>query len=234
MNIVGFEHHFFMQVSGAWLLYKSNSLGDGFLSATLKGFTVCDDREGTTQEFRLAIGKPENIGSIPLHSLASDDESYNKVDRITRDDHAKLVPTMLILDAKFSQYSTLISLCIQRPQLLVALDFLLAVVEFFVPTIGNALSNEGDTSALHVTDAIILNESAYKQPSLEISLSPRRPLLVDDERYDHYVYDGDGGVLYLRNRQGFNLTTPSSEAIIYVGNGKRLQFKNVTIKVLFF
>lgn len=222
-----------MQVSGAWLLYKSNSIGDGFLSATLKGFTVCDDREGTAQEFRLAIGMPENIGSIPLHSLAHDAESQHKVDSITRHDNAKLIPTMLILDAKFSQHSTFISLCIQRPQLLVALDFLLVLVEFFVPTIGNVLSNEGDMSSFHEMDATILSESTYKQPSPEISLSPQRPLIVDDERYDHFVYDGDGGLLYLINRQGFNLTMPSSEAIIYVGNGKKLQFKNVTIKVLF-
>lgn len=222
-----------MQVSDAWLLYKSNSLGEGFLSATLKGFTVYDDREGIAQEFRLAIGKPENIGALPLHSLAHNDESGDKVDLITRDDEAKLVPAMLILDAKFSQLLTFISLCIQRPQLLVALDFLLAVVEFFVPTIGNVLTNEEDASSFHVMDAVNLYESFYKQPSAEVSLSPQRPLIIDDERYDHFVYDGGGGVLYLIDRQGFNLTTPSTEALIYVGDGKKLQFKNVVIKVLF-
>lgn len=221
-----------MQVTGAWLLYKSTSVEEGFLSATLKGFTVCDDREGTEQEFRLAIGNPENIGSSPLHSVAGDDESHHKVDQnIVRDNDVKLVPTMLILDVKFSQLSTFVSLCIQRPRLLVALDFLLAVAEFFVPTVGNVLSNEEDTTSFEVIDALILDVLTYKQPFAEVSLSPKRPLIVDDERYDHFVYDGGGGIIYLKDRHGSNLTSPSIEAIIYVGSGKKLQFKNVVIKV---
>ena len=221
-----------MQVSGAWLLYKSTSLGEGFLSATLKGFSVCDDREGTEQEFRLAIGKPENIGSSPLHSFTGDDELQHKDDQnVTRDKDAKLDYTMLILDVKFSQQSTFVSLCIQRPHLLVALDFLLAVVEFFVPMVGNVLSDEEGGKSFQVIDALILNESTYKQPSAEVSFSPQRPLIVDDEKYDHFVYDGGGGALCLKDKQGVNLTTPSTEAIIYVGSGKKLQFKNVVIKV---
>ncbi|PON47152.1 Vacuolar protein sorting-associated protein [Parasponia andersonii] len=220
-----------VQVSGAWLLYKSNSVEEGFLSATLKSFTVCDDREGTEQEFRLAVGKPENIGSTPVQSYTGDNELQHKDDQIiTRDNDAKLDFAMLILDVKFSQLSTFVSLCIQRPQLLVALDFLLAVAEFFVPTVGNVLSNEEDSESFQVIDALILNESTYKQPSAQASFSPQRPLIVDDGRYDHFAYDGGGGILFLKDRQGFNLTAPSTEAIIYVGSGKKLQFKNVVIK----
>ncbi|POO03118.1 Vacuolar protein sorting-associated protein [Trema orientale] len=220
-----------VQVSGAWLLYKSNSVEEGFLSATLKSFTVCDDREGTEQEFRLAVGKPENIGSTPVQSYTGDNELQHKDDQIiTRDNDAKLDFAMLILDVKFSQLSTFVSLCIQRPQLLVALDFLLAVVEFFVPTVGNVLSNEEDSKSFQVIDALILSESTYKQPSAQASFSPQRPLIVDDGRYDHFAYDGGGGILFLKDRQGFNLTAPSTEAIIYVGSGKKLQFKNVVIK----
>ncbi|KAJ7944655.1 pleckstrin-likey (PH) domain-containing protein [Quillaja saponaria] len=61
-----------LQVSGAWLLYKTNTLGDGFLSATLKDFSVIDDRQGVEQEFRLAIGKPGNVGTGPLCTLTYD------------------------------------------------------------------------------------------------------------------------------------------------------------------
>ena len=194
---------------------------------------MCDDREGTEQEFRLAIGNAENIVSNPLHSFTGDDESQNKDQNIMTDKDAQLVPAMLILDVKLSQLSTLVSLCIQRPQLLVALDFLLAVAEFFVPTVGHVLSNEEDTKSFEIIDALILDESTYKQPSAEVSLSPSRPLIVDDERYEHFVYDGCGGTLYLKDRQGFNITAPSPEAIIYVGSGKKLQFKNIVIKVLY-
>lgn len=219
-----------LQVSGAWVLYKSNTLGEGFLSATLKGFTVIDDREGTDQEFKLAIGNPDSIGYRPPLSVTGD-ENQNMVDTHTRTENdIKPVPTMLILDVKFSHLLTFVSLGVQRPQLLVALDFLLAVVEFFVPSVGSMLSNEEDENSLHTVDAIILDQSTYSQPSSEVKLSPRRPLIADDERFNLFIYDGKGGTLYLQDRQGHNLSTPSTEAIIYVGSGKKLQFKNVVIK----
>uniref|UniRef100_A0A6N2K527 PH domain-containing protein n=1 Tax=Salix viminalis TaxID=40686 RepID=A0A6N2K527_SALVM len=219
-----------IKVSGAWLLYKSNNAGEGFLSATLKGFTVIDDREGTKEEFRLAVGMPEKIGHSLLN-FSSDDENQHICDlNVSKQDEIKPVPTMLIFDAKFGQYSTFISLCVQRPQLLVALDFLLAVAEFFVPTVGDMLSNEGNRNPMHEVDAIVLDQPIYQQSCAEISLSPLRPLIVDDEKFDHFTYDGKGGILHLKDRQGVNLSAPSKEAIIYVGSGKRLQFKNVVIK----
>ncbi|KAL3499805.1 hypothetical protein ACH5RR_038898 [Cinchona calisaya] len=217
-----------LKVSGGWLLYKSNTLGDGFLSATLKDFTVLDDREGTEQELRLAIRKPETNGYNPTDFL-TDEEIPHKVNKLD-DRDGKLFPTMLILDARFSEHSTSLFLCIQRPQLLVALDFLLDLVEFFVPTVRSMLSNEEDKNSSCTVDAIILDQSTYSQPSAEFSLSPLRPLVADDERFDLYVYDGRGGRLYLQDRQGSNLSSPSMEAIFFVGTGKKLQFKNVTIK----
>ena len=222
-----------LQGSGAWLLYKSNSLGDGLLSETLKGFTVLDDREGTEQEFRLAIGKPKNIGYNSLYSVTDDGNQYTVTASVSKDNSVLPVPTMLILDAKFSKLSTSVSLCVQRPQLLVALDFLLAIIEFFVPTVGAMLSNEEDDHSLHMVDAIILDQPIYHQPLAEMSLSPQRPFIVDNEKFDHFIYDGKGGILHLQDRKGFNLSASSAEPIIYVGNGKRLQFKNIVIKVLF-
>ena len=223
---------FLLQISDAWLLYKSNTLGEGFLSATLKGFTVIDDREGTEQEFKLAIGKPENIGPSPLDTVTYDENQHVLDANEFRENDIKPLPTMLILDARFSKLSTYVSLCVQRPQMLVALDFLLAVVEFFVPSVGSMLSDEEEKNSLHVIDAIILDQSTYRQPSAEVTLSPQRPLIVDDERFAHFIYDGNGGVLSLKDRHGLHLSSSSTEAIIYVGSGKKLQFKNVVIKVL--
>ncbi|PPR99880.1 hypothetical protein GOBAR_AA20786 [Gossypium barbadense] len=216
-----------VQASGAWLLYKSNTLGEGFLSASLKRFSVIDDRIGTEEEFRLAIGMPKN----PLVFV---DDTMGQVisnANVTKENNIKPFPTMLLLDAKFGQFSTSLSVCVQRPQLLVALDFLLAVVEFFVPTVGSMLSNEEDKKSLHMVDAIILDKSTFTQPSAQFSLSPLKPLIADDEKYDNFIYDGNGGILHLKDREGFDLSAPSNEAMIYVGNGKKLQFKNVIIKV---
>ncbi|XP_022737877.1 uncharacterized protein LOC111290709 isoform X2 [Durio zibethinus] len=215
-----------IKASGAWLLYKSNTLGEGFLSASLKGFSVIDDRVGTEEEFRLAIGMPKN----PL--VAVDDTPGQLISNANaiKENNIKPFPTMLLLDAKFGQFSTSVSICVQRPQLLVALDFLLALVEFFVPTVGSMLSNEEDKKSLHMVDAIILDKPIYTQTSAQFSLSPLKPLIADDEKFDHFIYDGNGGILHLKDRKGVDLSAPSNEAMIYVGNGKKLIFKNVLIK----
>ncbi|XVE65214.1 hypothetical protein DITRI_Ditri07aG0162900 [Diplodiscus trichospermus] len=214
-----------VQASGAWLLYKSNTLGEGFLSASLKGFTVIDDRVGTEEEFRLAIGMPKN----PIVSIADTNGQLISNGNVAKANNIPF-PTMLLLDAKFGQVSTSVSICVQRPQLLVALDFLLALVEFFVPTVGSMLTNEEDKKSLHMVDAIVMDKSTYIQPSAQFSLSPMKPLIADDERFDHFIFDGNGGILHLKDREGIDLSAPSNEAMIYVGSGKKLQFKNVLIK----
>ncbi|KAI4338425.1 hypothetical protein MLD38_023489 [Melastoma candidum] len=216
-----------VQVGGLWLLYNSNVASESFLSASIGSFTVVDDREGTEEGLRLAIRNSNDINN----NLVTSRKWRTSANDATYDTDVKPVPTMLILDANFSHSSTSMSLFIQRPHLLVALDFLLAVVEFFVPTVGNILADEdGERSlALILGDAIILDQSLYLQPSREFSLSPLRPLIVDDERYDLFVYDGQGGTLYLTDKQGHILSGPSMDAIIYVGNSKKLQFKNVVI-----
>lgn len=214
-----------------WILYKSNSSGDGFLSASLGGFAVTDDRDGVAEQFRLTIGKSEQLSDNPVHHVTNYVAWSTDYLDVLKDHDVILHPTMLILDAKFSDSSTFISLCIQRPQLLVALDFLLAVVEFFAPNVGNMLSNEDDKKSLYEVDAVVLDHSTYRQPYPEIIISPQRPLIVDDERFNHFIYDGQGGTLYLKDRHGSNLSAPGSETLVYVGNGKRLQFRNLTIKV---
>ncbi|TYI15495.1 hypothetical protein ES332_A08G190100v1 [Gossypium tomentosum] len=215
-----------VQASGTWLLYMSNTLGEGFLSASLKGFTVIDNRVGTKEEFKLAIAMPKN----PVVSVANTNGQFISNENVTKGNNIKPFPTMLLLDAKFGQSSTSVSICVQKPQLLVALDFLLALVEFFVPTVGTMLTDEEDKKSLHMVDAIILDKSTYTQPLSQFSLCPVKPLIADDEKFDHFIYDGNGGILHLKDREGIDLCAPSSEAMIYVGNGKKLQFKNVLIK----
>ncbi|KAK4746515.1 hypothetical protein SAY87_012827 [Trapa incisa] len=219
-----------VQISSMWLLYKSNSFGDGLLSASLGGFSVIDDRDGIAEQFRLAVGKSEELNDKSVCHMANH-ISWN-IDNLDdlKDHDIRLNTTMLILDAKFSNSSTFISLCIQRPQLLVALDFLRAVVEFFAPNVGSMPLNDEDKKSFGEVVAVVWDHSIYWQPCPEIIISPQRPLIIDDERFDHFIYDGQGGILYLNDRYGSNLFAPRSETLVYVGNGKRLQFRNVTIK----
>lgn len=219
------------QVSEVWLSYTSNTVGDGFLSTTLKDLIVVDDREGTEKELRLAIGKPDMAEYNPIETLP-DNMDHDLVESTSLVGSArKYTPAILILDARFSESSTFVSLCIQRPQLLVALDFLLAIVEFFVPTVRGEPSNDDNTNSSQFLDALILEQPLFRQPSAEFSIWPQKPLVADDERFDLFIYDGGGGILYLKDRYGLDLPSPSMEALVYVGNGKKLKFQNVTIRV---
>lgn len=220
-------------MSGLWLLYTSNTGGEGFLSSTLKDLIVVDNREGTEKELRLAIGKPymDEYGCNPSQSLPENEDHSVVGNSLLVDGARKWSPAILMFDARFSENSTIVSLCIQRPQLLVALDFLLAVVEFFVPTIRSEQSYDEDANSSPFLDALVLEQPVFFQPYAEFSISPQKALVADDERLDHFIYDGKGGTLYLKDRRGRNLSGPSMEALIYIGNGKKLQFRNVTIKV---
>jgi hypothetical protein len=229
-------HHkiiFCCQASGAWLLYKSNTQEESFLYATLKGFSVFDDREGTKDELRLAIGKSATVW---VTSSVDGYDNPNELDsgerRIQKDLGLEPIPSMLILDAIFRKSSSSVSLCVQRPKFLVALDFLLATVEFFVPSAHSLLSNDEDTDLLQMISPVVLNDQIYYQEQSIFSLSPQKPLIVDNERFDHFVYDGKGGKLYLLDRGGKILSSPSSECFIHVLGRKRLQFRNVTIVVM--
>ncbi|XP_071692229.1 uncharacterized protein [Rutidosis leptorrhynchoides] len=218
-----------LQVSGLWMLYKASTLGEGLLSATLKGFTVNDDREGTEEELRLAVRQPKSIRHSPDYEVVNEDNEMVKPDVVKYNEILGL-PTMLILDVKISPYSTSLSLCIQRPQLLVALDFLMAVAEFFVPTVRDILSNDEDEKSSHVVDALVLDKQTFSQSDEVFTLSPQRPLVVDHEDFDHYTYDGRGKTLLLHDREGQMITSTTVETVICIGCGKRLKFKNVTIK----
>jgi vacuolar protein sorting-associated protein 13A/C len=219
-----------VQASGAWLLYKSNTQEETFLFATLKGFSVFDDREGTKDELRLAIGKSSTVRDT---SSADGYDNPNELDsgerRIQKDLGLEPIPSMLIFDAILRKSSSSISLCVQRPKFLVALDFLLAIVEFFVPSTRSLLSNDDDKDLLHMISPVVFTDKLYYQEQSTFSLSPQKPLIVDNERFDHFIYDGNGGKLYLRDREGKILSSSSAESFIHVLGGKTLQFRNVNI-----
>ncbi|RLN19158.1 hypothetical protein C2845_PM02G19660 [Panicum miliaceum] len=206
-----------VQASGAWLLYKSNTREESFLYATLKGFSVFDDREGTKDELRLAIGKSATVrDTSSTDGYDNPNEPDSGEQRIQKDLGLEPIPSMLILDAIFRKSSSSLSLCVQRPKFLVALDFLLAIVEFFVPSARSLLSNDEDKDLLHMISPVVLNDQIYYQEDSTFSLSPQKPLIVDSERFDHFIYDGKGGKLYLLDREGKIISSPSSESFIHV------------------
>lgn len=140
--------------------------------------------------------------------------------------------TMLVVDAKLGPTQQVVSLRIQRPRLIVAFDFLLAVGEFFVPSMHAMLADKGEENPLDLKNGMFLNERVYKQPVKKICISPKKPLVADYEGVYEYVYDGQGNTLRLLNRNDKDLSDLSPEALIFVGDNRQLIFRNVVIQVL--
>jgi vacuolar protein sorting-associated protein 13A/C len=138
---------------------------------------------------------------------------------------------MLVVDAKLSPTQQQVSLRIQRPRLVVAFYFLLAVGEFFVPSMHAMLAEKGDENPLDMKNGMFLNDHVYKQTVKEIRISPKKPLVADYEGVQEYIYNGQGNTLRLLNRNDEDLSMFSPEALIFVGDGKRLIFRNVVIQV---
>ncbi|KAL0409292.1 UNVERIFIED_CONTAM: hypothetical protein Sradi_1863600 [Sesamum radiatum] len=184
-----------LQVSGVWLLYKSNMVGEGFLSATLKDLVVVDDREGTEKELKLAFGKPDLDGHNPSQSVPGNMDHNTVESNPLANNARKYTPAILILDARFHESSTFISLCIQRPQLLVALDFLLAVVEFFVPTVRSDVSNDENANSSHFLTLLYLTNQFSAKPLLNSQFHLRN-LGCDDEGLNIlYMMEENGAYL---------------------------------------
>ena len=99
---------------------------------------------------------------------------------------------MLVMDAKLTSTVQMVSLRVQQLKLLVAVDFLLAIAEFFVPSLlskgSDSMETEEDPMNLQV--GVYLDQPMFRQEDREMILSPRRPLIVDCFSIDEYIYDG--------------------------------------------
>lgn len=141
---------------------------------------------------------------------------------------------MLVVDAKLCPTKQEIFLRIQRPRVVVAFDFLLAVGEFFVPSMHTMLAEKGEEDPLDMKNGIFLNDHVFKQKVREVRISPKKPLVADYEGIQEYTYDGQGNTLRLLNRHDEDLAMVSPETLIFVGDGKRLVFRNVIVQVCSF
>uniref|UniRef100_A0A0A9CII0 Uncharacterized protein n=1 Tax=Arundo donax TaxID=35708 RepID=A0A0A9CII0_ARUDO len=140
--------------------------------------------------------------------------------------------TMLILDYRSRSSFQSFVIRIQQPRILV-LDFMLPVVEYFVPSLGTITSREESLDSkndpLMRSDDIILSEPVFFQRENVTQLSPGRQLIVDGYDIDEFTYDGCGGTISLC-KEFDKKGQLYSGTIIIVGRGKRLRFKNVKIE----
>lgn len=213
-----------MDLQGLWIAYRRSSISELDLYVTLSKLSVVDLRPSTKPEMRLMLGSMTDIDGNALH---------NESGGPTKSDIPKL--TMLVMDWRVKTDSQAFVVRMQQPRLLVVLDFLLAVGEYFVPALGvitgreEVMDMQNDPVTKH--DHVRLNASLYEQKEDVVFLSPHRQLIVDAYDVDVFTYDGCGNTICLigkDNLRGNSLL--SLQPLVIIGYGKKLRFKNIRIK----
>jgi vacuolar protein sorting-associated protein 13A/C len=182
-------------------------------------FLIHDIRPDTKSEMRLMLGSYSETSKLSTQDPSSDVGVSNL--------------TMVILDYRWRSSFQSFVIRIQEPRVLVVLDFLLPVVEFFVPNLGTITGREESldpkNDPLIKSDDIILCEPVFFQRENFIQLSPGRQLIVDGCDIDDFTYDGCGGTISLCDEYDKKGQLYSG-TIIILGRGKKLRFKNVKIE----
>uniref|UniRef100_A0A0D9VFX1 C2 domain-containing protein n=1 Tax=Leersia perrieri TaxID=77586 RepID=A0A0D9VFX1_9ORYZ len=208
-----------LAVEGLWVSYRTTSLFEMDLYLSILKFSVHDIRPDTKSEMRLMLGSYSETSKLSTQDPSSDVGVSNL--------------TMLILDYRWRSSFQSFVIRIQQPRVLVVLDFLLPVVEFFVPNLGTITGREESldpkNDPLIKSDDIILCEPIFFQKENFIQLSPGRQLIVDGCNIDDFTYDGCGGTISLCDEYDKKGQLYSG-TIIILGRGKKLRFRNVKIE----
>jgi vacuolar protein sorting-associated protein 13A/C len=212
-------------MEGLWAAYRMTPNNVSVINATLLRLHLLDLRDSTEESMRYLLGS--TVEFDPGHPLHASSETGEKP-----------LLTLLVLDAQISPDSYTVSVRLQRPRVLVVVDFLLAVGQFFLPHMamlpGGGAADEGkghQLDPLGTQNDIRLKGGVFEQEEEELALSPGRQLVVDSPGEDDYVYDGKGGTLVLKDQEGNVLHAPPTTPLIIIGPSKRLRFCNVKIKV---
>ncbi|WOL14400.1 hypothetical protein Cni_G23180 [Canna indica] len=227
-------------LEGLWVSYRTTSFSEADLYVTIPKFSILDIRPDTKPEMRLMLGSHTNICKPNLYFTGSggtdlifprDESTAMNLESATDANVSYL--TMLILDFRWRASFQSAVIRIQQPRVLVVIDFLLAITEYFVPSLGSITGREETMNPkndpLVNSDNIILSGSLYMQRDQVVNLSPRRQLIVDGCASSEFIYDGGGGTLSLNEEfdmKGQSYTGP----IVIIGRGKRLRFRNVKIE----
>ncbi|CAL5415223.1 unnamed protein product [Camellia sinensis] len=208
-------------LEGLWVSYWMTSLSEADLYVTIPRFYVLDIRPDTKPEMRLMLGsctdvpKQASTGKFPF--------SLNKGGFMRMDSQAApgidvLTSTMFLM-----------------PRVLVVPDFLLAVGEYFVPSLGAITGREElmdpKNDPTRRNNSIVLSAPVYEQIEDIMHLSPNRQLVADALGVDEYTYNGCGKTIHLSEEPYLKEVHSSKfRPIIILGRGKRLRFVNVKIE----
>ncbi|KAG9446693.1 hypothetical protein H6P81_012821 [Aristolochia fimbriata] len=227
-----------LALEGLWVSYRSTSLCEVDLYVTIPKFSVLDVRPYTKPEMRLMLGSASDItkqtvGSTVNFPLLSPGGFERNKETSNEVNSPNL--TMLLLDYRARSNSQSLVIRLQQPRVLVVLDFLLALCEYFVPSLGSITGREEmldpENDPVTSNSNLVLSVPMYLQKEDVVHLSPSQQLIVDGFCFDEFIYDGCGGTICLSDEFDFKETSSSStQPIIIIGRGKKLRFKNVKIE----
>lgn len=231
----------FLQMEGLWVSYRMTSLSETDLFVTIPKFSVLDVRPDTKPEMRLMLGssadasKQTVTGNVPF--LFNPGSFRRTTSEVEIDDMP--ISTMFLMDYRWRVSSQSYVIRVQQPRVLVVPDFLLAVAEFFVPSLGALTGREEKmdpkNDPISRNSSIVLMESIYKQEEDVVHLSPSKQLVADSVGIDEYTYDGCGKVICLSvETDAKEVRSTRFRPIIVIGHGKKLRFVNVKIGVIHF
>lgn len=231
-------------MEGLWVSYRYTSLSESDLYVTIPKFSILDIRPDVKAEMRLMLGSSSDVLKLDSHSFNHSCKDYSLkscncdcpgiIRGTTNTDVANL--TMVVIDIRWRSTSKSIVIRLQQPRVLVVLEFLLAVVEFFVPSL-RAITGRDETSdrkndPIVRNDNIIPVEPIHMQRTDLVLLSPKRKLIIDVPGFDEVIYDGCGGTLRLTECETDNSSLSGlGPLLIIIGRGKSLRFRNVKIEV---
>ncbi|KAK7348007.1 hypothetical protein VNO80_22555 [Phaseolus coccineus] len=224
-------------MEGLWVSYRMTSLSETDLFVTIPKFSILDVRPDTKPEMRLMLGssadasKQAVTGNVPFLFNPS---SFRKTTSEAGIDDMP-ISTMFLIDYRWRVSSQSYVIRVQQPRVLVVPDFLLAVAEFFVPSLGALTGREEKmdpkNDPISKNSSIVLMESIYKQKEDVVHLSPSKQLVADWVGIDEYTYDGCGKVICLSvETDAKEVRITKFRPIIVIGHGKKLRFVNVKIE----
>ncbi|GAB4828173.1 hypothetical protein Ancab_035090 [Ancistrocladus abbreviatus] len=224
-----------ISLDGLWVSYRMTSLSEADLYVTIPKFSILDVRPDSKPEMRLMLGSSSDISrqtaaNIPYSFSSS---SFRRTISGASPGTDISTSTMFLLDCRWRTSSQSSVIRIQLPRILVVPDFLLAVGEFFVPSLGALTGREEvmdpKNDPISKNKSIVLSAPVYKQPEEVVELSQSQQLIADAPDVDEYLYDGCGKTICLKEQP--NLKDSSRlQPIIVIGRGKRLRFTNVKIE----
>eukprot|EP01018_Ginkgo_biloba_P025446 Gb_15429 [translate_table: standard] len=236
-----------MDLQGLWVAYRTTSVSEMDLYVSLPKLSILDLRPSTKPEMRLMLGSMADVEKNGIrNNCGTSIDQWMPSDSLMHDGLTKMDPwepnksdvpklTMFVMDWRLKPDSQAFVVRMQQPRLLVVLDFLLAVGEYFVPALGSITGREEAMDAQNdpiiMNDHIRLNTPLYRQEEDMVFLSPDRQLIADAYHVEEFTYDGCGNTICLIEPDDIRQNSCAGfQPLIIVGYGKKLHFKNVRIK----